>query len=345
MVHVTEFPSEDFLSQFDKLGFAIGTPWIEGEFITSEMNLVEWGQYHDLNSPYLIPNEGKIEYSKYLNSKLVQRQWKEDFSLSPLKSKLISSEDLLIDYLNECQRPIVLKGAYGIAGRNHIIIESPSQGWKLQQIPKKLYNYPVFCEEWVGKDRIFDFSTLWDFTESGPSFLGITEMLVEADGSFRGIRMSANIEQRLVHILPDCLQIMKSILDASEFKPIGPAAMDGFLYKVNHELRVQNFSEINFRYSIGRILFEIRKYKNLRMLESGLLFLPLNQIKKFNEKEWLSVVKKETGAEVFFVTPTKDAKGKYFQNVGLYYEEKQNSQQSNELVTWLGEAWRNLIIN
>lgn len=260
--------------------------------------------------------------------------------MSPLKTKLIASEEQLIDYLADLQHPIALKSEYGLAGRNHIILENQSQGWKLQQISKKLFRYPIYVEDWVGKDRYLDFSTLWDFTSTGPVFLGSTEMMVDKDGSFRGIRMSAEKEKQLTWILPNCLDTMKSVFYTSDYKPTGPAAMDGFFYRKDSQVATQVFSEINFRYSMGRILYEIRKKRNVKTEESGILFLPLNKMKPFNEVTWLSSLREQTGASIFFVTPIRDAKGKFFQNVGIYYEENQKSMPAEELIEWLTQQWR-----
>ncbi|TGL57114.1 hypothetical protein EHQ58_15095 [Leptospira ognonensis] len=339
-VHITEPTDENFLKDLSVHGFSFGSSWLEGDFLPEDANLVEWGRRHDLNESYLIENSEKIEISSYLNSKLTQRQWKEDLGLSELRSKLISSEEQLLDYLSDLIHPVVLKSEYGLAGRNHIILENQSQGWKLQQIAKKLFRYPIYAEDWVGKERYLDFSTLWDFTSTSPVYLGSTEMMVDKDGSFRGIRISAEKEKQLTWILPNCLETMKSVFSASEYRPTGPAAMDGFFYRKDTSVGTQVFSEINFRYSMGRVLYEIRKKRNVKMDESGILFLPLNKMKPFNEVAWLVSLREQTGASIFFVTPIRDAKGKFFQNVGIYYEVNDKSMPAEELVEWLTQQWR-----
>ncbi len=340
MVHLTELPHKNFRENLETIGFEIGAPWQEGDFLQDTPSFIEWGRINDLSQGYIERNSLKEEESRYLNSKINQREWKQESTLSPLKSTLINSEEQLIDALNHMESPVVLKGEFGLAGRNHIVIENQTQGWKLQQIPKKLFGYPIFAEEWVGKQRTLDFSTLWDFSETGPFFLGSTEMILDEDGSFRGIRMSAKKELQLTSILPNCLETIKTVYDLALFKPIGPAAMDGFFFNRDGEIKVQVFSEINFRYSMGRILYEIRKRRNVRVLESGILFLPLTKIKPFDELKWIHFLKKETQGEFFFVTPIQDLRGKYFQNVGLYFEAPETSIQEEALLQWILEDWR-----
>ncbi len=338
-VHLTDEIDQNFLADIIKNGFEIGQLWREGDFLPNEISLVEWGNQNDLSNFFLIPNPQKTAISSYLNSKLNQREWKEEFHFSPLKTKFIKTEEQLIDVLNEMTSPIVLKSEFGIAGRNHIIIENSSQGWKLQQIKKKLFGFPIFIEEWVGKNRVLDFSTLWDFTESGPIFLGSTEMIVGEDGSFFGIKMSAEREKQLTHILPKSLEIIKTVFNSIEYPYIGPCAMDGFLFSKDSLIQAQIFSEINFRYSMGRILYEIRMRRNIRTEESGILFLSLHKTKSFNEYLWLSRLKEESKTNIFFVTPVRDHKGKLFQTVGIYYEENEKFLPAQNLLGWILEQW------
>jgi hypothetical protein len=341
-VHLTDPASPKFLSSLREEGFEFGLPWSEGEFIPSDCKIKEWGDAHDLVLGNLIPNQNKIAISQYLNSKINQREWKEELGLSPLRTKLLRSEEQLIEFLEDTTFPLVLKGAYGIAGRNHIIIENQSQGWKLQQIAKKLFGFPIYAEEWVGSERILDFSTLWEFREDGPLYLGSTEMIVDIDGSFRGISMSSRKESQLTHVLPRCLEVIKAVYVSSEVKPIGPAAMDGFLFRKDTNVNAQVFSEINFRYSMGRILYEIRKKRLLKEVESGIVFLPLHKIKTFNEEAWLQKIKNEFGSDFFFVTPTADSKGKPFQTIGLYYQLKDGSYNANDMLPSLFQDWMSL---
>ncbi|BDA77751.1 hypothetical protein LPTSP3_g06810 [Leptospira kobayashii] len=322
----------------------MGTQVLKGDLLSGDLNLTEWGKMHVLSDGGLDFDPDSYEDSRYLNSKLNQFQWKEDTCLSPLWSRIIRSEETLIDFLNELDSPVVLKSAFGLAGRNQIVIEKQSQGWKLQQISKKLFSFPIIAEQWVGEERFYDFSTLWDFLEDGPIYLGCTEMIVEKDGTFRGIRMGRGVEESLLPFLEPSLQTIKTVSGLLEVKPTGPAAMDGFLYRTGNGLvSCQPFSEINFRYSMGRILYEIRKRRNLKDEESVLLFLPLANLKKWSEWEWLSKLRNETGREIFFATPPRDEKGKLFQTVGLYFESKKSlDYDASATFQKVMEEWQNL---
>jgi hypothetical protein len=39
----------------------------------------------------------------------------------------------------------------------------------------------------------------------------------------------------------------------------GPLSVDGFIYNENNSFKIREISEINFRYTMGRILYEISK--------------------------------------------------------------------------------------
>lgn len=336
--------SHSLEADWKDIGWEMGNQVLTGDLLPGDLNLVEWGKMHRLSEDGLVFDSDLYEDSRYLNSKLNQIQWKEDADLSSLWSRIIHSEESLIDFLNELDSPVVLKAAFGLAGRNQIIIEKQSQGWKLQQISKKLFSYPIIAEQWVGAERFYDFSTLWDFSEDGPVYLGCTEMMVEKDGTFRGIRMGRGVEESLLPFLEPSLHTIKTVFGLLEVKPTGPAAMDGFLYKTGGGLvNCQPFSEINFRYSMGRILYEIRKRRNLKEEESVLVFLPLANLKKWSEWEWLSKLRKDTGREIFFTTPPRDNKGKLFQTVGLYFEsKKQSDHDASAIFLKIMEEWQNL---
>ncbi len=332
----------NLLADWKELGWEMGTETKEGFLLPEDLSLVEWGQLHNFTDGSLVIDPSLLEKSSYLNSKLIQNDWKEDSGLSPLWTKRISSEDSLIDFLNELESPVVLKSEFGLAGRNQIAITSKSQSWKLQQITKRLFRYPILAEEWVGESRFYDFSTLWDFSNTGPVYLGSTEMIVEEDGTFRGIKMSPQTEINLVPYLDLCFHTVKTVSRTSEFSHLGPAAMDGFLFRSQEGKTVcQPMSEINFRYSMGRILYEIRKRRLVKEFESGILFLPLSKIKSWSEWAWISKLRNDTNSVLFYVTPARDERGKLFQNVGLYYEANEQ-MDGPSLFAKIAEEWQAL---
>ncbi len=283
--------------------------------------LISWGNYFKVQDSVLEEDQDLIESSTYLNNKVNQATWRIDTDCSPIHPKIIQSLDALQDALEDLEFPIVIKSKFGLAGRNHIILESQKEHWKLQEIERKLNGFPLVLESWK-KDRVLDFSTLWQGEAGGLRFLGTTEMLIDEKGGFRGIYIAKDLNPILSSFLPKVYDQMMKVQKELLFPAIGPLAMDGFLFREKGELdlKLQPFSEINFRWSIGRILWEIRKKRRVESKGSGILFLSFGKSKDLDPFLLLKKIRTEWRGTLFFVSPPKDIQGKLFQQAGIYFE-------------------------
>lgn len=317
-VLVSDHPDPLLLNHWDIAGFKFGTLLLEGDLLPSEeLELVSWGDLVRLENSRLEVDPKKLEISKTINSKIYQWDLRKEESL--LRGKIITSEDNLISELEDVHSPIVLKAEYGLAGRNQIVLGQTSESWKLSQIPKRLFGFPILMEEWVGDRRILDFSTLWDVENSKFRYLGNTVMAVDRDGTFRGIRIFKESNPLIETFLPKIYATVQSVSSKLTENYSGPCSVDGFFFREN-TIQCQPISEFNFRYSIGRILWELKQKRNSKSNESGILILPYPKSESLDEWDWIQKQNDSLDGFLMFLTPARDSKKKPYQNVVLYYE-------------------------
>lgn len=317
-VLVEELPSDELYSHWKQKGFTPGIP-TQLDSLLQEVTLVEWGKRHVWEEGELVVDPIQLEMARYLNSKVTQLDFRKNHS--PLPAKVITSEEHLFADLEEAKLPVVLKSEFGLAGRNHIIFKTQSDSWKLAQLNKRLFGFPVVCEDWVGDSRFYDFSTLWDVKDGEFFYLTSTSMWIDPDGGFRGIRIGGRESEYQTLFLPKVYDLVKSLKNLIPNEYMGPCAIDGFLYSENGLTVVQPVSEFNFRYSIGRILWEVRKKRNTKLDHvSGLLVLPYPKQGKLLEWKMLTDLENELKCELVLLTPVRDLTGKAYQNAVLYFE-------------------------
>lgn len=332
---VTEHPDPLLLNHWDLSGLSFGTICLVGDLLPrDDLELESWGQMYEFADGELKINYESLEISRTINSKIYQ--WDIRREETPLFGKVILSEETLLSELEDKDPPFVLKGEYGLAGRNQIVINSKTEGWKLSQIPKRLLGFPILLEEWVGDRRILDFSTLWDVQDSKFRYLGNTLMYVDKDGTFRGIRILKDSNPLVDTYLPKIYASVHSVQSKLTENYTGPCSVDGFFYR-GDTIQCLPISEFNFRYSIGRVLWEIRQKRNHKLEECGILILPFPKSEKFEEWSWIQKQNESMEGTLIYLTPVRDSKKKPYQNVILYYE----TNHIDSFVLELMEVWPN----
>jgi hypothetical protein len=78
------------------------------------------------------------------------------------------------------------------------------------------------------------------------------------------------------------IELVRGFLSNICTKYRGPISVDGFVYKEKNSLHVREISEINFRYTMGRILYEISK-KYPENKEHSLVTLSSKDYKNMSE--------------------------------------------------------------
>ncbi|TGK82673.1 hypothetical protein EHQ24_14720 [Leptospira noumeaensis] len=332
-VLVEELPSDELYIHWKNSGLTPGTPIQEGDLL-GEVSLVEWGCRNEWYDGRLLEDPIRIETSRYLNSKITQLDFRKHHS--PLAAKIITSEEHLFAELEEAKLPLVLKSEFGLAGRNHIIFKSASDSWKMAQVNKKLFGFPILAESWVGEERFFDFSTLWDVRDGEFFYLTSTTMLIDKEGVFRGIRIGGTEQSYSAHYLPPVMDLVRDTKGLLPKEYSGPCAIDGFLFREEGKVQIQPVSEFNFRYSIGRILWEVRKKRNPNgAVVSGILILPYPKQGSLDEWSTIGRLEIELSIHLILLTPVRDLSGKPYQNTVLYFETTEEKEPSVVESIWL----------
>lgn len=208
----------------------------------SGRELVEWGKTSTVQNNKLIYDEKVIAFSRHLNSRLTQGKWKLDWNIPSAPLALLSKVNNFQDFFS-LHRRAVLKPEFTTAGRGfRLLLEE-------KDIPLTNQNSYAVIEKWL--TRKSDHSLLLNIHQGEISVLTETEMMISRVGKFNGITLLPEI--RNGHIT-ECLQTFPSIKDYT-----GPASIDFFIDERDHLC----ISEINFRYSMGRLLWQVKEKVNI----------------------------------------------------------------------------------
>jgi len=267
----------------------------KGKFLSSDKilsqdsNLVEWGRFHSIDENGFIKDDiEKIKISRLLNSKLSQ------LKIYPSEDKLQSRK---IEKNSEIQNPnfpLLFKPDLSFSGIYHKVIHKKEELFEFQ---KNLQNSGVLQEY---KKRILDFSFLYEIEENSMNFLCSTEMQINekntyisskinSDKSFNNIINKYNID--FTQLNKKIKELIQNYLSEVQIDYRGPLSIDGFIYKENNSFLIREISEINFRYTMGRILFEVSKnFPDNK--EHCLLTVSLKEYKNSKEDLLLEIEKK-----------------------------------------------------
>jgi hypothetical protein len=280
------------------------------EILCQDSNLVEWGRFHSIDQDGTIQNDiEKIKTSRLLNSKISQL-------------KIYKTEDNLhsriLEKNSEIQNlnfPILYKPDLSFSGIYHKILQTKEELFEFQ---KNLQKNGVVQEY---KNRVLDFSFLYEIENNSINLLCITKMQINDKNTY--ISSSINSENSLKNITEkykiDFTQINKKIknlvqsfLSEIQLEYKGPLSVDGFIYKEKDHFFVREISEINFRYTMGRILYEVSKFFSENK-EHTLLTLSLKDYKNSREDSLLELeerikvqlenISKREYKECFLLTP------------------------------------------
>ena len=234
-----------------------------GEFSSSKgifsqsSNLVEWGKFHSIDQDgYTKDDIEKIKISKLLNSKISQIQIYNDSDR--LHSQILDAQTVL----QNPQYPLLFKPDLSFSGIQHKILFNQEELTTFQ----KKNNINGVIQEY--KNRVLDFSFLYDFDETSIQYLCTTEMQINEKNTYLSSKISkkSSLESilqmnslKFTDLNEKIIELVKDFLFNMKMKYRGPLSVDGFVYKEKNSIDIREISEINFRYTMGRILYEISK--------------------------------------------------------------------------------------
>ena len=234
-----------------------------GEFSSSKgivsqsSNLVEWGKFHSIDQDgYTKDDIEKIKISKLLNSKISQIQIYNDSDR--LHSQILDTHTVL----QNPQYPLLFKPDLSFSGIQHKILFNQEE-WTIFQ---KKNNINGVIQEY--KNRVLDFSFLYEIDETSIQYLCTTEMQINEKNTYLSSKISkkSSLESILqmnslefTVLNEKIIELVWGFLSNISTKYKGPLSVDGFVYKEKNSIDIREISEINFRYTMGRILYEISK--------------------------------------------------------------------------------------
>jgi uncharacterized ferritin-like protein (DUF455 family) len=167
---------------------------------------------------------------------------------------------------------ILFKSAYGCSGKGHMIAESFSkevQVWAEKKI--QLHGF-IVAEPLL--QRVEDFSVLYEIQNGEIECLGMTQLINDSRGQFRGIRLAPRFSKMLS---PEVLEFLFKEADfiswyheripsaILELLPeyCGPVGVDALVWRDDDgRLMLRHVVELNVRMTMGRVALELQKKLN-----------------------------------------------------------------------------------
>jgi hypothetical protein len=199
---------------------------------------------------------------------------------------------------------VVVKEAYGLAGRNMIRLWEPELlPAQRQWLTRALSNSgALVVEPWL--ERVSDFSVQLEMAPHGLQLCGYTGLVNDVRGQFLAswaepnhgrqvpasvaalLRGSADSDERLQRVYVDLLAWLEPELQRAGF--VGPISIDALIYRTSKgECRLKPVVEINPRYTMGRLTVELMK--TVCPGSHGLFrLLTLNQVRAAGFADFLS---------------------------------------------------------
>jgi hypothetical protein len=281
---------DPFFEDYSKTKFKATGEFISSKAIFSQSsNLVEWGKFHSIDQDgYIKEDIEKIKISRLLNSKSTQLQiYKES---DGLHSIFLDAQTVL----QNPQYPLLFKPDMSFSGIQHKILSNQEE---LTTFQKKNNSNGVLQEY---KNRVLDFSFLYEFNETSIQYLCSTEMQINEKNTYLSSKISKNsslkatlelISLKFSDLNEKIIELVSGFLSNNKTMYKGPLSVDGFVYKENDSLFVREISEINFRYTMGRILYEISEnYPENN--DHFLVTISSKNYKNMNEKSLMELEKK-----------------------------------------------------
>ena len=289
--------------------------------IPEDITLIEWGKTSilDTQKGFLLKNDNILNHSIYNNSKINQTRWKESSGFNRLTSLICTDKNELDFCIANFRFPLVIKPEFGFSGRGIFILRNDLDFKKYYKQILEMFSVNtngIIIEEWVGNDKILDFSGIYDLSAKRPQLITYTKMLVDKMGIYRG----TIIEKKFGKEFGNGMKGIISSYQIDKFPYNGSITMDGFTFTRDGLTQIQYMSEINFRYSMGRILYELHQKIGKGLDNCGLFFFPIRN-KRISFRYTiigLEILKAKYKMDLLILTPLHNAKSKLNPFVGIY---------------------------
>jgi hypothetical protein len=157
----------------------------------------------------------------------------------------------------------VIKANFGMSARERILVRrSPPRPQDIQWARHRLQRgEPLFLEAWV--ESVAEFGCQFSVPRTGPPLLeGITGLLTDAQGTYRGSRLFGDAEIPPANVSPsNILQVVeRAARHVQERGYFGPLGIDVMQYLASDgESRWRPLQDINARLTMGRVALGLRR--------------------------------------------------------------------------------------
>jgi hypothetical protein len=260
LVLLSEDIPKKLLLEWEKKEWVIGSPVLEQKFssenlktfLSDEIEFREFGKIRSIKNFLLEPDESSWRLSAKLNSRIQQTSYSLDQNLEPEEAfRLIPDEDSWNAFLEseDREKDWIFKSEWSSSGKGNFL-------FKNKKILSKasLFQFPC-VREIYRSSRYLDFGILLEFLSDGSfQILDISSMEIGSDFQFTGCFFyPQSLPPELEEIKREAEDLVRPW--GNFWKGYsGPGSIDGFLYGEN---QIRFRSEINFRYTMGRIGWEI----------------------------------------------------------------------------------------
>jgi len=219
--------------------------------------IIEWGRFHKFINGRLEIDIETVLFHKKLSSKLFQDKFRQRHFIDCPKRTRISRIQTIYKFIEKFGFPFSIKPEFGLSGVLSWTIYNERQLKENHlKIQSNILRNKYFIESW--KKRIFDFSGLFD---SSSGLLTLTSMNINSNGIYKGSKLLNDKN------LYNKMNLIYNILQSQKILPKGAFSIDAFLYKENELVKECLLSEINTRWTMGRILYEITKILQVKELK------------------------------------------------------------------------------
>jgi hypothetical protein len=205
-----------------------------------------WAKSHQIGYPTPL-----WETTKLVNSKLFS------FAQSPKlpHAQLLEDEPALRRWLQENEKPLVLKSAFGFSARGNLILKEQLNWNHLLAFCSKEWTQgrPLIGEPWM--DRTADFSTQWFIASDGTiHFIGAARITNDAKGAYQSTLtgpepiLFADLSHFLRQHKEAVIPVLQQIFRQGYFGPIG---VDAMVYRKEDTLHLHPIVEINARQTMS----------------------------------------------------------------------------------------------
>ncbi|MDB5335695.1 MAG: hypothetical protein JWN70_1314 [Planctomycetaceae bacterium] len=222
-------------------------------------DLVKWGSSHGWNCP-----APPIDIVQHVNSRIFRWQLEQELGIAlPGSAVLRSVEELVAHTAEHAAHGAgwVLKANFGMAGRERILGRGPLPGDPVLNWARKRFaqSAGLVFEPWV--ERVSEAGLQWNIPSAGePQLLGITPLLTDASGTYRGSRLSCTAEE-LAGWQPAIEKALQVAYRVQQSGYWGPMGLDAMQYRTpDGQVRCRPLQDLNARYTMGRMALGLKRF-------------------------------------------------------------------------------------